>query len=217
MSEVERVGAVIAGWFLHPAGARAEERVARRLVPIEEPVVLVGGDGAALGLGAVLALAIASDGVAVVACWRVAGAERRRSGVAVGKARRRVAALEARGVDATAAGRLVVVALPPDAAQAVALLQRVENACGTAVCVPVLGGARGTEWDAVLQQRGAAVLHGADPAVLELAARGLAEQGVRAQLLDRAPSLFARTMAVGGWRPPGARALRGAVAGAEGA
>lgn len=213
MSEVERIGAAIAGWFVRPDGSEAQDRAVPSVASIEEPVVLAGGDAAALGLGAALALAIAADGAAVVACWRVPAAERRRGGVAVGRARRLVGSLEARGVNATAAGRLVVVALPSDARQAVALLQRVEGASGAAVCIPVLGGARGPEWDVVLRQRGAAVLHGADAAVLEVAAHGLAEQGVRAEVLDRPPSLVARALAVGGWTPPGTRALRMAVAG----
>jgi hypothetical protein len=80
----------------------------------------------------------------------------------------------------------------------------------------VLGGARGDEWDEVLTQRGLAVLHGADRAVLELAAVRLAEQGVQARVLDAAPGALARAMALSGWTAPGARGLRAvAVAGTE--
>jgi hypothetical protein len=216
VSEVERIGAAIAGWFVRPADAWAPERAARCLAPVEEPVVLAGGDASALGLGAALALALARQGVAVVACWRVSAAGRRRGGLATGAARRLVGSLQARGVQASAAGRLVVVALPVDARVAVVLLRRVESACGGAICVPVLGGPREEEWDVVLAERGAAVLHGADEAVLELAAARLAEQGVQARVLDVAPGALARAMAMGGWTPPGARGLRAAaVAGTE--
>jgi hypothetical protein len=216
VSEVERIGAAIAGWFVRPAGAWAPERASRRPAPIEEPVVLAGGGATALGLGAGLALAIAREGVAVVACWRVPAAERRRGGLSSGAARRLVGSLLARGVQATAAGRLVVVALPADARDAVVLLRRVESACGGAICVPVLGGPRAAEWDALLAERGAAVLYGADEAVLELAAARLAERGVQARVLDVVPGALARAMALSGWTPPGARGLRtAAVAGTE--
>jgi hypothetical protein len=211
VSEVERIGAVIAGWFVRPAGAWAPEHASRRLAPVEEPVVLAGGDATALGLGAGLALALSRQGVAVVACWRVPAAERRRSGLATSAARRLVGSLQARGVQASAAGRLIVVALPADARDAVVLLHRVESACGGAVCLPVLGGPRGAEWDAVLAERGTAVLHGADEAVLELAVARLAEQGVQAHVLALAPGALARALALSGWTPPGARALRAAV------
>jgi hypothetical protein len=106
-----------------------------------------------------------------------------------------------------------VVALPADARDAVVVLRRVESACGGAVCVPVIGAARGDEWDAVLAERGAAVLHGADPAVVGLAADRLTAQGVRARVLDIAPGALARALAVGGWTPPGARSLRAAAIG----
>jgi hypothetical protein len=211
VSDVERIGAAIAGWFVRPAGARATERTSRRVPPIVEPVVLAGGDANALGVGAALALALARDGAAVVACWQVPIAERRRGGLATGRARRLAASLQARAVQATAAGRLVVVALPAEARDAVVLLRRVESACGGAICVPVLGGARGDEWDVVLAERGAAVLYGAAAAVLELAAIRLEEQGVQARVLEAAPGALARTLAVGGWTPPGARALRAAA------
>jgi len=211
VSDGPRIGAVIAGWFVRPAGARVVERPAPPAAPLEEPVVLTGGDGPALGLGAAVALSLARDAVAVVACWRVPAAGRRRGGLASGRARRLAASLRARGVEATAAGRLVIVALPAEAREAVMLLQRVESACGSAICVPVLGGARDVEWDAVLAQRGVAVLHGADHAVLELAAGRLAGHGVDALVLEAAPGPLARALAVGGWTPPGARALRAAV------
>lgn len=211
MSDVDRIGATIAGWFVRPAGERARERDARVAAATEEPVLLTGGDDAGLGVGAALALALARRGVAVVACWQVAAAERRRGGLAVGGARRLVASLVARGVDATAAGRLVVVSLPTDARDAVMWLRRVESACGDAVCVPVLGGPRVGAWDEVLRERGAAVLYGVDDAVRELAAAGLAEEGVRSCVLDAAPGPVTRALAVGGWTPPGARALRTAT------
>jgi len=213
MSEVERIGAAIAGWFVRPAGAPVIVRGSGRAEPVDEPVVLASAEAAALGFGAALALALAGDGVAVVACWRVPAATRRRSGLAVRRARRLQASLEARGIAATAAGRLVVVALPADARDAVVVLQRVESACADTVCLPVLAAPRTEEWDAVLAQRGAAVLHGTDAAIVELAADRLAEQGVDARVLDAIPGPLARAVAVGGWLPAGVRALRAAAAG----
>lgn len=211
---LERVGAAIAGWFVRPVGAGAADAPVARLsvrAPVDEPVVLAGGSGAAFGLGAALALAAASSGAAVLACWRVPAATRRRGGVSIGRTRRLVASLQARGVEATAAGRLVVVALPEDARDAVMLLRRVESASGGAVCVPLLGGARGEEWDAVLVERGLAVLHGADAGLLELAGARLEEQGVETRVVATAPGPLARWLALSGWAPPGGRALRRAV------
>jgi hypothetical protein len=201
---VGRIGAAVAGWFVRPANVVVDPPA----IPsaCEEPIVLAAGDRAALGVGATIALGIARRGVAVVACWRVPAA-RRRSGLAIAGARRLAASLEARGVEASATGRLVVVALPDDARDAVVLLRRVETACGDAVCVPLLGGPRDEDWDAVLAERGVALLHGADRSVLDLAAARLADQGVDARLLAPGPSALARTLALGGWMPPSTRHL----------
>ena len=207
-----RVGATVAGWFVRPGalmGQGPPRSVAR--APLEEPVVLTAGDAHALGVGAAVALALAGNGIAVLACWRVPAAARRRNGFAVARARRLVTSLEARGVRATAAGRLVVVTLPEEARDAVVLLRRVESASGAAVCLPLLGAARDDAWEAVLTERGAALLYGADVALLDLACAQLAGQGVTAQALATTPGLLARTLAAGGWTPPGARALRRAV------
>ncbi len=210
---VVRAGAAVAGWFVRPARAAGDRHDAQPAARagLDEPVILAAAGTATLGFGASIALAIARDGVAVLACWRVPAAHRRRGGLAVGGARRLVASLQARGVEATASGRLVVVVLPDEVRDALMLLRRVEAAGGGAVCLPLLGGARAEEWDAVLRERGVAVLHGADAALVELAAQRLAEQRVEVRIVDAVPGALARSMAAAGWTPPGARALRRSV------
>jgi hypothetical protein len=205
--DVLRVGAAVAGWFVRPARRTdAAQARASAATPSAEPVILAACAGRTLGVGAALALAWSARGVVVLACWRVPGA-RRRGGVATAAARRLAGSLDARGVEAVAVGRLVVVALPDDGRDAVVSLRRVESACGEAVCIPLLGGARGASWDDVLAERGVAVLHGAERPVLDLAAGRLAEQGVDARVLAIAPGPVGRAVAVGGWTPPGARGL----------
>jgi hypothetical protein len=204
---VLRVGAAVAGWFVRPAPVAAVDGAHPTAgTALVAPVVLAGADGQALGVGAALALAQSTRGVVVLACWRVPGAQRR-GGLATGAARRLVGSLDARGVEAAATGRLVVVALPDDARDAIVQLRRVESACGSAACVPVLGGARDAAWDEVLVERGVALLHAAERSVLQLAAERLAAQGVEARVLTTTPGPIGRALAVGGWRPPGARGL----------
>jgi hypothetical protein len=207
MTTLERAAAVVVGWFVRPAETPARS-IARRLA--DEPLILTSGDRSALGLGAALALAAAPEGVAVLVCWQVPAAERRRAGLATARARRLAASLQARDVPATAAGRLVVASLPADATAAVLALRRVESACEVP-CPILLGAARGDEWDEPLAERRVAILHGGDPGLVEVAAERLGQQGVEARLVIEAPGPIARSLAIAGWATPSSRALRAAV------
>jgi hypothetical protein len=134
-------------------------------------------------------------------------------------ARRLVAALTARGHDAAASGRLVVLALagepPASAAEAV----RAIAAAGDAPAVLALGGARGPDWDAPLRDRDLVLVAlgeaegGSALATLTLA--GVEALGVPAALCRTPRSPAARWLAAAGIAAPAQ--LRAVLAGAIGA
>ena len=194
-----------------PAGAQAAAPAA----PAETragPTGLLAPAGEARCIGAALALATAGRGVGVVAAWGCAGG---RPGAApsAATARRLVASLGARGLEATASGRLVSVALEGDERAAASAFGRLEAACAGSALVLALGGPRGRWLDEVLARCSTVHVHAGTAAVTELTVARLLEQGVRAEALGAPPTGVARRLAGSGLVLPGtARWLRpGAV------
>jgi hypothetical protein len=204
-----------AGWFLRSAGdAGATDAAPGRAAirPSPSPAMAVLSERAGgLPVGACVALALAGSGVALVACWPPDD----RPGLAppaVPAARRLAGSLEARGVRARAAGRLVVASLPEPETEAAEALRRIDAAAAVAR-VLVLAGARAGTWDDVLLGSDAVLVDGSDPAVVRLAVERLVDQGVPARALDRLAPRPVRALAAAGLALPGAlRPLRAALA-----
>jgi hypothetical protein len=158
-------------------------RVAERAMPASLAVLSSAADGPTAGTA--LALACGAP-VAVVAIW---GEYAPRGGFALRPARRLAERLAARGLEAVARGRLVVVALPiePDAARAEA--ERAQAASGEAPFVLVVGGPRPPGFDAPLAaaDRLVVVPPPGAPAGLESLAVAAAARAARATGVLRLP------------------------------
>ena len=132
------------------------------------------------------------------------------------RARRLVANLVARGHDARAAGRLAIVRLPADAAEAAVQARRVSAAAGAAPVVLALGGPRVAVFDECLAEQDLVVVataSGTDPALARLALAGLDGATERACVCEVPPARSARSLAAAGVTLlPSARRAR-AVAG----
>lgn len=170
--------------------------------------------GAALGLAfarlrraPVVAVCVWSRGQAAAPACR---------GPAWPAARRLAGGLAARGHDARAAGRLVVVWLAGSDDDAALEARRVLAAAGSAPAVLALGGPRAAAFDGLLVDQDLVVVgtrSGADPIVARLAVAGLAG-GVRACACEIPVTHLARSLAVAGVAllPSARRALAGPVA-----
>jgi hypothetical protein len=136
--------------FVAPSEAAPATRVAERAVPSTLAVLAAGGDAAVAGaaLGLVAAAALRSR-CAVVCVWS-ADATAPRSGVASVATRRLADRLAARGLVATARGRLVTVALPAADVEARAAAERAMAAAGQAPVVLVIAGPRPPALDPLL-------------------------------------------------------------------
>lgn len=183
-------------------------------------VAVLAAPADALALGAALGLALArvhrapvvvvcvwSAGTAVAGGWRAPAS---RAG------RRLAVALAARGHAARAAGRLVVVTLDGDAADAAAQARRALAAAGGAPAVVAIGGPRRAAFDGLLADQDLVVVgqrSGADPLLARLVVAGLGA-GVRACACEIPAANPARTLAGAGLAllPSARRALAGPVA-----
>jgi hypothetical protein len=186
--------------------------------------------------GALAVLCAAEDARAVAVAAAVVLARRRRAACAVacvwtapevhrhpdarppaGRAARRLAAvLSARGLDALACGRVAVIALPSDPAEAVACAGRAGAAAGAAPAVLVLGGPRAAAFDDLLaaQDRVLVVTRpGAADTIAPLALAGLPAGGPPHETFAVALGPLGRALAAGGVAVPSA--LRRALDGRE--
>lgn len=204
--------ATAAGWFVRPAvptdaGAPGSPGLAERSSPaptgVGGPLVAVlGEDPVPLSVGAAVALALAGPGIGLLSCWP-ASSPPRVAAPAVRSARRLAGSLLSRGLEVRAAGRLVVLALPPAADAAVDAVRRAESADGAAARVLVLVGARTDTWDGALLSRDTVLVHGGDPAVADLAVARLVEQGADARSLRILPARPILALAAAGLALPG--------------
>lgn len=116
-------------------------------------------------------------------------------------ARRLVANLVGRGHDARAAGRLVIVRLPADPAEAVAQARRASAAAGATPVVLTLGGPRLAAFDELLAEQDLVVVAtaiGTDPALARLALAGVQSAARRACLCEVPPARAQRSLAAAG-------------------
>jgi len=173
-------------------------------VPRPTDLAILAPVAEARALGAALALR-ATRGVAAMGLWTgTDGPAPIAPAVAMCTpgARRLADAIEARGLDARAVGRLVTVALPPGEPESAAAAQRL-----VAIDVPVVlavAGPRGRAWDDVLRELDLVLVRTAPREVQDLAIGRLLEQGIVAASLDAAPGPVARSFALAGLALPGA-------------
>jgi hypothetical protein len=210
------LGRVLVG-SLHRPAARAAPAAG------VAPAMTVLAPAQAAALGAALALLLARrehSGCALTCVWT--GHE---PGPATGirlpairGAARLAAAARARGLAASASGRLVTVALPAAAEDAAADAARALAVAAGVPAVLALGGARHAAFDPLLAGVDrVAVVAGpdVDPVLRDLAVAGVAETAIEATGLELALGPVARLLAVAGAGvPPAVReALHGILAG----
>ena len=210
----------LASWLVEPAvaapprarragtrGAPGRARPRRRGAPAQSDVALLTSGGSeARALGAGLALR-ATGGVAALGVWTGDDRPSPPAPVALRTpgARRLAASLVARGMEATAAGRLVTVALPAGEADSAAAARRL-----LAARVPVVlavAGPRAGAWDDLLRELALVLVHAPDAALQALTLARLAEQDVVAAPLGATPGLLARSLARAGLALPGGPAI----------
>jgi hypothetical protein len=134
------------------AAARPARRITERTAPATLGVLVAPGDAPAAGAALGLAVAAAYRAPCAVVCrWTGAEAdEPPRSGLAGGAARRLAQRLAARGLTASACGRVVTVALPASDNEARAATERAVAAAGDIPLVFTVGGARPSAFDPLL-------------------------------------------------------------------
>ena len=184
-----------------PSAVRvAEDEVAAWRGAASAVVGLVAPPAQTRGVAAALALGAAGRRVGVVAAWRCP----RPSGApACSAARRLVASLEARGLRATASGRLVWIALEADERAAVASLGPIEAAIGAVPLVLAVGGPRGRWIDEALGRCGTVHVGADTPELLDLTMARMVEQGMAARALGAPASALTRRLASSGIVLPG--------------
>jgi hypothetical protein len=197
------------------------ERACAVPAPRTPPGVAVLASAAdARPLGAALGLALAGARrapAAVVCVWApttTAGPAWRAP--ALPAARRLAARLVARGHEACATGRVVLVRLPESPPDAAAQAGRVSAAAGAAPTVLPLGGPRATSFDALLAEQDLVVVAtpaGTDRALRRLAIAGLATRASRTCACDVLPARPSRTLAAVGLTllPRTRRAMEGVM------
>jgi hypothetical protein len=179
-------------------------------------VAVLAPPGDAPALAAVLGLMLARrarEPVAVVCVWSAAPARTLWRAPALPAAGRLAAALAARGLDACASGRLVVVRLAAQCEEAAAQARRASAAAGPAPVVLALAGPRAAAFDALIAAQDLVVVAlpaDSDPALAQLAVAGL-ERGLICAI---PPSRSARALAASGVAllPSARRALAAPVA-----
>ncbi|MEA2245698.1 MAG: hypothetical protein QOH46_227 [Solirubrobacteraceae bacterium] len=145
-------------------------------------IVCAAEDARAVGVAAAALLARRHRAACGLACvWTATGTARPDARpLATGATRRLAAALAARGLDSTACGRAVAVALPGDPPDALSTTRRALAAAGAAPTIVVLGGPRDAALDALLADQGRVVVltrgvRGADDPLTALALAGLSD------------------------------------------
>jgi hypothetical protein len=214
---VSGLGEAVASFFVaapgeRPARARLEApaRADRAVAVIAAPGE-AGAAGAAAGLGLVRAqrvpcALVMAWGARVPAGW---------AAPAPAAGRRLVQALEARGITARTAGRLVQVALPPGEDDALRCARRAAAAATGLPVVLVVGAPRGAAADAEIAGCDRVLLVGraeADAAVVELAAARLDHHDASTCLVTSTPAGRAAALA-GLWVAPCLRPVAEAAGG----
>jgi hypothetical protein len=182
-------------------------RVADRSRPVSAvlaPSAAVCGPGA-VPLACALALALRRRGAALVCAWGASGTAAGAPPTAA--ARRLAASMGARGIEARATGRLVVVTLASDAATAADEAARAAAAAGEAPVVLALAGAREPDFDRVLAAQDLAVVatHGASDELVRLGIAALEEVTRRAVSTPGLSAVAASVAYTGLCATPGAR------------
>jgi len=193
---------------------RARPSVAQRAPAAAVAVLAPAADAPALGAALGLALARAGRSrVCVVCVWSPAPARAGWRAPPMPAAARLASTLRARGHEARASGRLVVVRLSADAHEAASQALRTGAAAGSAPTVVVLAGPRMAAFDELLAMQDLVVVALAtatDPSLAQLASAGLE----RAVTCDLPPADPARALAAAGLvlLPSTRRALAAPVA-----
>jgi hypothetical protein len=187
------------GVFVEPSPAAAG-RAAAPVAAAPPAAGLLCRPGDALALGSAVALSLRPGARAgLVAVWRPHGGPSSPALRAppTRHARRLAASLSARGLDASASGRLARVKLPEPPPEAAAAAERA-LAAAQAPAVLVVAGPRCAALDAVLATLDrllVAAAPGEDPALARLAADGLARLGPPADLVAGLGSPLVRALA----------------------
>jgi hypothetical protein len=184
----------IARVFVAPA-ARAEP------VAVAAPTAAVCGPQAE-SVAAALALTLRVRGPVVVCSW--ASTARRVSAPRSAGARRLVTSMQARGLDAAASGRLVLVRLDEDPHVAAAEAARAAAAAGEAPVVTAICGPRDPAFDDLLAHQDVTMIAAGDAPeeLLRLGVAALGDRTVAAATLPAASAWLARA---GLWATPAAR------------
>jgi len=223
---------VLRDFVLAPAGVEPPARAQRapaataedaftRALPATVALLCAPGDARALGVAAAALLARRRRAPCGLACvWTGPEAQRHPEAraPAARAARRLATALGARGLDAVAGGRAVVVALPADPAEAASAAGRACAAAGAAPTILVVAGPRDDAFDTLLAGCDRALVvarPGADEAVgaLAVARLGMLVPSAFASVRLSAP---ARALAAAGVAvTPGLRRVLAAILGAD--
>jgi hypothetical protein len=171
-------------------------------------VAVLAPPAAVAALGAAVALLLARRlraGAALVVVWAPGRPSPARGAAVVRPAARRLAgALDGRGLEASAGGRLVTVVVPDDPTQAAAAATRALAAAQGRPAVLALGG-RAATFDALLASQDRVLLvppPDADSALAGLALAGLADVGGRARTCTAQPTPLARAVVATGLAVP---------------
>lgn len=190
--------------YVEPRREASPNRM-RTLAPAPCAAVLGAGREAAAG-AATLALSLARTGswpCALVALWRAGDGPACRL-PARAPARRLRAGLRALDIEAHASGRLVVVVLPQDAAEAAATAERATAIVRGPVAL-ALSGPRDGFVDGLLRLQDVVVLlarPGDDPAVADLAEASLRGLAAPIMTCEAAVGSSGRALALAGGNPP---------------
>jgi hypothetical protein len=195
-----------AAWAAAPDRPRTST-AARAAAP---DVAVLAPPGRVGTVGAAAALLLARQRrapAALVALWAPGhGSPRAAPAPAAPAARRLAAALDGRGLDARAAGRLATVVLPDEPVEAAAAAARAVAASQGRPVVLALGG-RATAFDALLTAQDRVMVvppPGADRALTELALAGLGDVARDACACAADPTPAARALVATGVAVPGA-------------
>ena len=183
-------------------------------------ITVLSAPADALALGASLGLALAgrrrAPVVAVCVWTAVPTSGPGLRAPATLAARRLCGSLVARGLQARATGRLVIVRLAHEPQEAAEQARRALAAMGSAPALLALGGPRTASFDELLAEQDLVVVatsSATDPALARLAVAGLAAAAVPACVCEVTPAPAARSLAGAGLTllPSARRALAGAV------
>jgi hypothetical protein len=176
----------------------------RPISAVLAPSVAVCGAGA-VPLACALALSLRRRGAALVCSWGGSGSAAGAPPTAA--ARRLAASMGARGIEARATGRLVVVTLACDPATAADEAARAAAAAGESPVVLALAGAREPEFDRVLAAQDLAVVaaHEASDELVRLGIATLEDVARRAVSAPALSAVAASAARTGLYATPGAR------------